>query len=178
MQWNNAFNFSHSHPWFLSHTLKIQFGNGKTWFKSILDVISIVKTLCRLSTDAALSMKCGQLLEMRAGAQKIPFCAKSTCIHFCVQSYSTCITLGMSLSILFFIALGKERFWRFIFSNNLETTWHSFLPGTAPPASICRLSIKNTYNHSYLEKEILKFSDKNMIWKSIFYINTTKKWWS
>lgn len=129
----------------------------------MFDLISIVKILCRLSTDASLSMKNGQLLEMRADAQNRSFCAKSICIHFCVQSYNTCRSLWMSLSTLFLIVLGKKRFWRYIFNNNLETTWHSFLPCTAPQASTCRLSIKNTCNHSYLGKEIFKFSDKNMV---------------
>lgn len=129
----------------------------------MFDVISIVKILCRLSTDASLSMKTASSWRWEQVPKIDLFCAKSICIHFCVQSYSTCRSLGMSLSILFLIVLGKKRFWRYIFNNNLETTWQSFLPCTAPQASTCRLSIKNNCNHSYLEKEIFKFADKNMV---------------
>ena len=132
------------------------------------------------STDVSLSMKKGQLLGIKAEAQRKTFVCRIYLHKFLHSKPQYLHSLGKSLSILFFTVFGKKRFWRYIF---LTIIWqpHGTPYSPARPATHMQMvNQKHLHSLSHRKGNVTILQIKNMIHKNMgfFYSNTSNKWWS
>lgn len=131
------------------------------------------------STDLSLLMRKGQLLGIKAEAQRKTFVCKIYLHKFLHSKPQYLHSLGKSLSILFFTVFGKKRFWRYIyifegvfFDNNLATTWHTLLSPARPATHMQMVSQKHLHSLLHRKGNVTILQIKNWFIRIFFFIVT------